>query len=254
MRVVYALVALSLLALPAHAVDALRLTYTVDGTPVTLERDNAGTIQVDGLPYPGLVLYRPQTGMVYYQYPEIPQWFAVPPGRAEAVSATTLKGPAWQKWPAQPDGQPSYRYAIKVPGGEDCGPLYASPGAGVQAGLSVADIWRILTTVAWINAGTAAPACDRLAIDNARGQLTGLPLHFNGPNGEWQLKELARTGIARIDLPVDAQPLDEASRLDILLRQFGPDERKNFLQNYGNLPIGQQINLVERALSGSGQQ
>jgi hypothetical protein len=254
MQLRYPLILAGLFIGPAFAVDAMRLTYDADGAPITFERDNAGTVQVDGLPYPGLVLYRPSSGVVYYQHPDVPQWISVAPNAPEVVSATLTKGPAWQNWPAQPTGQPSFRYAIKVPQGDDCGPLYASPGAGVQAGLNTADIWRILTAVSWLNSGKAAPACERLAIESARGQVTGLPLHFNGPNGEWQLKELARTGIAKIDLPVDAQPVDEATRLGILLRQFGPDERKNFVSNYSALPTSQQITLVEQALAGSGQQ
>ncbi|HEX2859703.1 MAG TPA: hypothetical protein VHP58_05860 [Alphaproteobacteria bacterium] len=248
----YAVVLAGVFASPAHAVEALRLTYDAAGSPVTFERDNAGTIQVDGLPYPGLVLYRPSNGVVYYQHPDIPKWISVPTGTAVGVSATLAKGAAWEKW----QDQPSYRYDLKVTDNgvqEDCGPLYASPGAGVQAGLNVADIWRILTAVAWLNAGKAAPACDRLVAEPAHGQAAGLPIHFNGPNGEWQLKELARTGVAKIDLPPAAEPVDEQARLDLMLRQFGPDERKKFLTQYSSLPLGQQVKLLEDALMGSGQ-
>jgi hypothetical protein len=245
------LVAASLLAfgLPAaaSAVEGLRLTYDAAEAPVTLQRDNAGTVQVEGLPYPGLVLYRPDTGVVYYQHPDLPAWLAVAPDTVQTVSATLIRGAAWQPW----QGQPTTAYQTKA-GPNDCGPLYASPDAAAQSGLTLTDIWRVLSALAWLNAGSASPPCDRLMVTRPeKGDAVGLPVRFEGPNGTWQLTELVRAGVAHIELPAAAEPADDATRLNLLLRQFTPDERQGFIRQYGTLPVARQLDLLEKALANS---
>lgn len=240
--------AVSATAEDAVGTQGIRVTFDAGGAPVTMTRDAAGTIQFDGLPYPGLVLYRPSTGVVYYQHPSEPLWLTVQPGQGQGVSATVAAGPAWQPW----QGHPTQRWDIK--GGLDkaapsCGQWYGSADAAQQAGVSMADMIRVLAVLEWLNAGSKGPVCQRLAITPAEGARIGLPVYWMTLSGPWQLTEVVRAGVAPIALPDAVKPVDDSVRLQILLSQFAPEERQAFVRANGTLPVARQVEAIEGALS-----
>ena len=57
--------------------------------------------------------------------------------------------------------------------------------------------------------------------------------------------------MAKIALPDTPQPVDDRTRLSLMLQQFGPEERQNFVGSYGNLPAAKQLEMIEQALAGA---
>lgn len=232
--------------MPAWA-EELRITYDIGDIPVTITRDAAGTYQWDGLPYPGTVLYQPQNGVIYYQHPEDPAWHTITPAMLQGVVATAkpTNGPAWQAW----QGQPTLRWNIAADAATSCQPVFASQPAAQMAGLTVADLYHVLTALQWLNAGAIPNPCERLFFAPADAARIGLPVLFTGPNGAWQLSEVVRTSASTIDLPRNATPVDDDVRLRLLLVQFSPTERVELLKKYGELPISQQVQAISLLLT-----
>ena len=85
-----------------------------------------------------------------------------------------------------------------------------------------------------------------------QGVQLGLPLRWNTPNGPWQLVSVARTSVAPIALPEVVKPLDDTARLQLLLSQFGKEQRENFIRANSNLPVTQQVDLIEQVVDQSG--
>lgn len=228
----------------------VRLTYDMSGVPLTISRDAQGTVQLDGLPYPGLVLYNTATKTVYYQSPDLPDWIVV---NADAlsrytISATVVAGAAWQPFM----DSTTKRWAVKVPGADgkpqECDQWFASLKGAVMAGFNVGDLNRIVAALQWITAGSAAAACDRVAVDETQAQAIGLPIYFNGPNGKWHLSELVAARVPTIALPTNVTPLDDNLRLQLLMGQLGPDEKADFIKANGNLPVAKQVEAIEHML------
>lgn len=223
----------------------LRLTYDMGGSPVTLTRDAAGTVQVDGLPYPGLVLYVPATGVVYYQHPEEVHWLAITPSDTEVYAnpAVLVAGKPWQPYL----DAPTQRWEVKV-AQMQCDNWFTSAKAAAVSGLNVGDMWRVFTSLQWLQAGSAAPLCERLAVDAKASASVGLPLYFNAPGGLWQLTELTQAEVANIPLPSTPQPVDDDVRLRVLMHQFSPDDRAAVMKDISNLPVARQIEQVQKML------
>lgn len=224
----------------------LRLTYDMSGVPLEITRDAHGTVQVDGLSYPGLVLYIPATQTVYYQPPDMPEWLAIPPTATEgyATPATVVPGAAWQPYL----NSPTQRWQVK--GAQmECDNWFASHKAGQVTGMTGADLLRILTTLQWLHAGKAAAPCEKLSLDDAAAKTIGLPLYFTGLSVRWQLTELVQTDIPTITLPASPVPVDDGARLRILLAQFGPEDRQQVLTEVEKLPLSQQLERIEKILS-----
>lgn len=231
---------------PETPSTGLRLTYDMAGSPVTLQRDASGVVQVDGLPYPGLVLYTPATGVVYYQHPDETGWLAITPSDTNGytVSATTVAGAAWQPYL----DSPTRRWEVK--GAQmPCDNWFTSQKAGSVAGLTAADLWRVFSSLQWLQAGSAAPVCDKLSVDATQAAQIGLPLYFNGPGGLWQLTELTQADIAPIALPATPQPVTDEARLRVLLHQFGPEDKEALLKDIGQLPLARQLEEIQKRLA-----
>lgn len=256
MRGIYVAACVGLLLGPAVACaeNGLKVTYDMSGMPLTITRDAAGTVQFDGLPYPGLVLYRPQTGVVYYQQNDDPVWLTVPPGALATVvrPAKVVAGPAWQPWPAVGSPQPTKRFDVKVTDETDekvtCAPVFGSTYAARMAGMDIADLQRVLATLEWMHGGRITAPCDAADYAPDDVKAMGLPVIFAGPNGEWKLDDIVQADVPYIALPTAPQPFDERAHLTLLLSQFGPEEREAFLKQYGELPLAQQLDMVSRNL------
>jgi hypothetical protein len=242
---------LSLISLPVWAAGAsgLRITYDMSGLPLTITRDAAGTYQFDGLPYPGVVLYQPKSGIMYYQHPEDPAWHTVTaPMLADVVSPATVKaGPAWQPW----QGQPTLRWDVTVEK-TACAPMFASQGVAAQGGLNVADFAEVLTALQWLNGGVSHP-CEKAFFPADAAAKVGMPVQFSGPNGPWQLQEVVQAEVEPIEVPAVSTPVDDDTRLNLLLVQFSPNERVNLLKKFGNLPVGQQVEAISKLLMDEAQ-
>lgn len=240
------------------ATPSLSITYDASNTPLTITHDGAGVYSFDGLPYPGTVLYTPANGVVYYQHPEDPIWHTVTPAmlRGLLAPAAASQGPAGTPWQAQT----TLRWNITTPvanpqndmadpkSGTVCQPVFASTGAAAMAGLNVADLSLVLTTLQWLNAGAIPNPCEKLQYSAKAAQEIGLPTLFSGPNGNWQLQEIVQTSTTFITLPM-ATPMDDATRLRLLLVQFSPDDRARLLKDYGHLPVQQQIEAISPLLT-----
>ncbi|MCP5405038.1 MAG: hypothetical protein H6922_02300 [Pseudomonadaceae bacterium] len=232
-------------AMPPPA-DGLRMTYDVDGAPVVWQRDAKGAVQIDGLAYPGLVLYVPQTGTVYYQHPDEVGWVSVTPAMLEgyAYPALLLQGGKWQPYL----DAPTRRWEVKA-AQLSCDNWFASAKAGAVTGLTARDIWQVFDALAWLHAGTAVPVCERMAVSAEDGKKVGLPMYFTGPGGRWQLTELGRTAVADIPLPATPEPADDAVRVRLLLHQFGPEDRADMLREMGSLPAAQQVLYLQKLMA-----
>ena len=227
------------------AENGLKLTYDMGGDALSITKDAAGTVQLDGLPYPGLVIYRPDTRVVYYQHPDEPAWLAIKPDdvRGYGVSATLVAGAAWQPYM----DAPTQRWVVKAAQME-CDNWFASAKAGAVAGLNAADLTYVLTALQWLHAGVAAVPCERLNVTAQQGAQVGLPLYFTGPNGRWQLTDLSQGAVEPIVLPAAPQPADDAARLRILLYQFSPEDRQGIIKQVGKLPLSQQLQEIQKML------
>ena len=239
----------TVLALPVYAVQGgLRITYDMSGTPLTIARDAAGTYQIDGLPYPGNVLYQPSTGTIYYQHPEDPVWHTVTPQMLQAnmvlTPASASAGNAWQPW----QGQPTKRWNISI-GGTQCQPLFTSQGAEQQMGLTVNDFARILGALEWLSSGTAPSGCEAPLFTQQQAVQMGAPVWLGTANGPWQLQTVTQEDIPAIQLPTNATPVDNDIRLRLLLVQFSPNERAELLKKFGDYPVAEQIEAIGKFLN-----
>lgn len=234
--------------LPAAAVadgSGLRLVYDMGGVPLTITRDAHDTYQFDGLPVPGMVLYTPATGTVYYQHPALPYWLKI--GQDNLASALVkpniAMGAAWQPYL----DAPTRRYEV-VTGNTTCDNWFGSQKAASLAGLNIADMALVIAATQYLNAGNAADTCEMLDVPARMGETVGLPLRMNGPNGLWELMTLEHSSVAHIPLPDAPQPLDADARLSLLMSQLGETERKDFTTQYGQLPVEQQIEELQSLL------
>lgn len=237
-------------AAAARAEDGLRITYDMSGNPLAITRDAAGTYQFDGLPYPGTVLYKPDTGMMYYQHPEEPEWHTVTRSMLAGIlaEAKAQPGPAWQPW----QGMATMRWNVTADK-TACTPIFGSTQAATMAGLNAGDLLDILTELQWLNGGEIPNPCERPAVTTEAARKIGLPVLFTGPNGPWQLQAVVREDVPAIEVPRNADPITDETRLNLLLVQFSPNERVMLLKQFGNLPVARQVEAIGRHLSEEAQ-
>jgi hypothetical protein len=233
---------------PTPSFSSMRLVYDMSGSELVITRDNNGTVQLDGLPVPGLVLYVPATKVVYYQHPSLLGWLAIAPQHiaAQTTRPNIAMGAAWQPYL----NSPTRRFEV-VAGAQTCDNWFGSGKAASIAGLNVADLTHIIAALQYLNAGAAADVCEMLTVPLRMAHTIGLPLRLNGPNGVWELTELYAAEIPTIPLPTNPQPPDDDTRLTILLSQFSTEERTEFVKNYGGLPLTGQLEQLENMLLGS---
>lgn len=233
------------------SIPPLSISYDMSGQPLTITHDGAGVYSFNGLPYPGTVLYTPANGVVYYQHPEDPVWHTVTPAmlRPVVVPAGVSQGPAGAPW----QDQSTFRWNITAPrqgdnDGAICSPIFAASGAAAMSGLNVTDISLVLTTLQWLNGGSIPNPCEKLQYSAEAADKIGLPTIFSGPNGTWQLQEIVQTSTTAMTLPA-AYPMDDNTRLRLLLIQFSPEERAKLMTKYGELPAQQQIEQISPLLT-----
>lgn len=245
---------------------ALTISYDMSGMPLTITHDGAGVYGFDGLPYPGTVIYTPENSVIYYQHPEDPLWHTITPAMLKGVMvpAAISQGPVAKPWQqhtnirwnitapqtsfeANPNS-PLEGNMAQAPKVAACPPMFGSPAASHMAGLDVSDITYVLTTLQWLNAGAIVNGCEKLQFTAKQAEHIGLPTNFTGPNGVWQLQEIVQTSTSLIPLP-NAAPINDATRLRLLLAQFGPEDRADLMRQYGNLPTQQQIELISPMLT-----
>lgn len=241
------LVALTAYLTPALAatIPPLSISYDMSGMPLTITFDGAGVYSFNGLPYPGTVLYTPENGVVYYQHPEDPIWHTITPAmlRNVVVPASVSQGPTATKW----QDQSTFRWNITT-ADTACPPIFASVGAGAMSGLNVTDLYQVLTTLQWLSGGAITNPCEKLQFSAEAATAIGLPTLFTGPNGSWQLQEIVQTSTTAITMPT-AYPMDDNTRLRLLLIQFSPEERATLIGKYGDLPAQQQIQQISPLLT-----
>lgn len=244
-----------LLAVPALAQTATTpadgmgvvASYDAGGSPVELRRDGAGTVQIDGLPYPGLVLYVPATQTLYYQHPDDPQWIKIGEDQLDAatVPVKLQKGGASAPWQGQ--DVTAWRLHAGANAQED---MFASVGLARQLGLTAHHLLQVVGMMEWLTAGSAGAPENRMGLTTAQGVDVGLPTRWNTPNGLLTLTALNRAPVATITVPTATQPLTDQLRLTLLLSQFGPDERKAFMTAHAGLPVAVQLDQLQGALQG----
>lgn len=230
--------------------SGLRITYDMSGNPLTITRDSAGTYQFDGLPYPGIVLYKPEEGIIYYQHPEDPEWHTVSRSMLTHIlsEAKVQAGPAWQPW----QGMSTARWNVFADK-SSCTPIFGSIQAAKISGLNAGDFSDILTALQWLNGGEIPNPCERPDITAEAAAKVGMPILFTGPNGPWQLQTIVKDDIAPIEIPRTAEPITDENRLNLLLVQFSPNERVSLLKQFGNLPVSQQVDAIGRHLAEEAQ-
>ena len=229
----------------AASIPPLTITYDMSGLPLTITHDGNGVYSFNGLPYPGMVLYTPENGVVYYQHPEDPIWHTVTPAmlRNVVVPASVSQGPTATPW----QDQSTFRWNI-TSADTACPSMFASGGAASMSGLNVTDLYQVLTTLQWLNGGNITNPCEKLQFSAEQATNIGLPTIFTGPNGNWQLQEIVQTSTSQITMPT-AYPMDDNTRLRLLLIQFSPDERAKLITKYGDLPAQQQIQQISPLLT-----
>ncbi len=245
---------------------ALTINYDMSGMPLTITHDGAGVYSFDGLPYPGTVIYTPANSVIYYEHPEDPLWHTLTPAMLKGVMvpAATSQGPVAKPWQQHANirwnvtaPQTSFEAnpmspleadMAQAPTDAACPPVFGSQAAAEMSGLDVADITYVLTTLQWLNAGAIVNGCEKMQFTAKQAQQIGLPTNFTGPNGVWQLQEIVQTSTTLIPLP-SATPMDDATRLRLLLIQFGPEDRADLMRQYGKLPVQQQIDIISPMLT-----
>jgi hypothetical protein len=245
-----------LMANMAHAEpQGLHITYDMSGLPLTISKDSHGTLLLDGLPYPGTVLYQLDTGTLYYQPTESPEWMSVSSADIQKLlnKAKATPGPAWNPWPATDSPQPTQRWDVETQATENadpvrCVPVFGSTYAARMSGVNVMDLTRILAALEWLNAGALSNPCDAANLTPDATTKVGLPVVMTGPNGTWRLQNVVRDDVQPIELPKFAMPVDDTARLNLLLTQFAPEERATFLKANANLPVARQIELMSQQL------
>lgn len=232
-------------SVPLPPQQSVRISYDMSDLPLTIHVDKAGTARIEELPFPGEVIYQPSTGTVFYHHPEGEGWLAVPPAALAPVlvsSTVTAKG-KWQPF----NGQPTGEWEVKA-GTTLCDQWYASPSAAKQTGLNVSDLLRILTAVQWLNGGVVPNTCEKLGVTAEVAEKVGLPLLFTGPNGRWQLQEVAVENVPTIEIP-KATPLTDEARLHLLLVQYSPEERAQLLTKFAGMSAAKQVEAISNMLS-----
>ncbi len=244
----------------------LIISYDMSGQPLSITHDGAGVYTFDGLPYPGTVIYTPVNGVVTYQHPDDPLWYTITPAMLQnvVVRPTISQGPQAKAW----QGHPNIRWNItapqtaleanpnspleadlaQAPTDAACPPMFGSARAAAMAGLTVADLAHVLTTLQWLNGGAIVNGCEKLQYTTEQAAKIGLPTGFTGPNGYWQLLGVEQTSTSLIPLPI-ASPITDSARLHLLLIQFGPEDRAELVRTYGNLPAQQQIERISPLLT-----
>ncbi|MCA3244442.1 MAG: hypothetical protein INF43_03935 [Alphaproteobacteria bacterium] len=246
---------LLLLPLPAVAEHAMLVYQREDDqAPLTLTHlsGTPATYQVNGLPFPGEVLWRPATqateAQLAYRHPAEGSWLLATPNQlpVSAVSTTSLPGapgPASQ-------GQATRRWAQSV-GRKDCGVLFGAPSLGRQYGLNLADFQHLYRLLYWLNAAQLPTDCANAQTLPATAPQVGLPTRWASPLGLLLLQEIRLPGESPTAMawPKVTYPVTPEVQLRLLLAQLSVPARAEFLQQFATLPLALQVERLAAILA-----
>ncbi len=240
-----------LLVFPTWAEQAV-LTYAVEGhaTPLTFTtlKGTPRTFAVQGLPFPGEVLWRPDTDQLAYRHPAEGSWLLATPAllQPSAVSTSTLPraaGPNFQ-------GAPTQRWAQNR-GSTNCGVLFGSATLGQQQGLNVGDFQQLYRLLYWLNTGETPQGCGNAISLAATAPQVGLPTRWDSPLGRilFQGVALAPENLTPATWPNFTFPVTPEVRLRLLLVQLPVPARAAFMQATATLPLLGQIEKLTQILN-----
>ncbi len=196
---------------------------------------------IEGLPYPGTVLWRPSTQELAYQHPTEGSWLrATAAEMVGNIPPTLTPAAASQPW----QGAPTRRFAVTA-NGTVCGALFTAKSLG--NGLNAADLQTIHALLQWLNSGRVPSGCAAAYPWQAS---LGLPTRWASPFGPVVLESITQTG-PDAPLPVWPEatyPADAEARLRLLLVQLPLPARAAFLREYAVLPTEKQIETLSQAL------
>jgi hypothetical protein len=244
-------------AVEKGTVVAYALGEGEEQTQVTFTAIDDKTYVVENLPFPGVVLYRPQTDEIAYQHPEEVSWLLIKPAEItpRPALAQALPGAPWQPWAGQETR--IWNFSTSTPGvdtvTQKCPVMYASAPLGRQTELDIARLQGLFATLYWLNAGILPADCTTTGWDAVVGLQVGLPIRWHGVVGAMVLHKAEKTAAldpvyADLAWPTVTNPLDDEARLRLLLVQFSPTQRAAFIQKHGQLPIVRQIELLAEEL------
>jgi hypothetical protein len=246
------LLPLFLLAAPAWAEHAV-LTYAVEGhdTPLSFTHlaTNLRTFAVRGLPFPGEVLWRPQTQELAYRHPAEGSWLLATPALLPQTAVSTTSqpraaGPAFQ-------GQPTQRWVQQV-GAADCRVLFGSAALGRQKGLTIGDFQHIYRLLYWLNAGQVPPTpCGNAQTLAATAPQIGLPTRWASPLGMLVFQGVMVPPDEDMPpaWPRQTYPVTEDVRFRLLLVQLPVPVRAKFIQENATLPLAAQVAKLAEILA-----
>lgn len=251
---------LLLFPLTAMAEHAM-LVYQREGDQPPLTLTHVGkaptTYQVNGLPFPGEILWRPGTQatepQLAYRHPAEGSWLLASPALLpkSQISTTSLPG---APGPAN-QGQATRRWAQSV-GGKDCGVLFGSPSLAQQYGLTLADFQHLYRLLYWLNAAQLPGSCANAQTLPATAPQIGLPTRWASPLGLLLLQEVRLPAESPVPLtwPRVTHPVTPEVQLRLLLVQLPVPARAAFIQAYATLPMALQVEKLATLLAAQTQE
>jgi hypothetical protein len=234
-----------------------QLQFAMEGTetPLTFTHltESPTTFRVVGLPFPGEVLWQPNTQQLAYRHPAEGSWLlATPALLPQAEVATTSQpraaGPTFQ-------GQPTQRW-VQQAGNADCGVLFGSAALGRQQGLTIGDFQMIYRLLYWLNAGMVPPtACGNAQTLAATAPQIGLPTRWASPLGVLVFQGVMMPPDEDMPpaWPRQTYPVTEDVRLRLLLAQLPVPARAQFIRDHATLPLTAQVAKLATLLAEMGE-
>lgn len=198
------------------------------------------TWQIEGLPFPGVVLWRPQTQELAYQHPTELSWLRLTPADLPKTTPPTLtRAEAGKPWQTQP----TQRWAVNN-GKISCGALLTIPA---QLQLNVSGLQNIHALLHWLNIGETPTGCLAPYPNHAT---LGLPTHWGGPMGTLTLQNIGplSADFVATPWPTTTYPITAEARLRMLLSQLPVPDRARFIQTHAQLPLLIQIEKLSTLL------
>ena len=211
------------------------------------------TYAVRGLPFPGEVLWRPETAEMAYQHPADYSWLnmgpsSLPKPAVAAEAAPSAPFTPWQSYPTR-------RWTVSV-GATECKGVVTSPNLGLKTALTVAGMQDLFSRLFWLNAGKLPEGCDDARLSPETGAAMGTPTRWQLPFGTLVLQHVGiEATLNPADLPAWpklAYPVAADARLRLLLAQLAVADRADFLKAHASLPMDAQIQALAKQLQAEG--
>ncbi|MFO0500240.1 MAG: hypothetical protein ACK5YK_00980 [Pseudomonadota bacterium] len=199
------------------------------------------TWQLEGLPFPGVVLWRPATAEIAYQHPTELSWLRLTPTDLPLpkVSPTLTRAANGKPWQTQP----TRRWAVHT-NSTDCGALFTIPPT---QNVNASGLQSILALLHWLNIGETPSGC-LSAYPNPAG--LGLPTYWASPIGTLTLQNIGALSSDFVATPWPAitYPITPETRLRLLLSQLPVPDRARFIQSHTQYPLLTQIEKLSALL------